>query len=135
MVRTPLSAVAAFFISNIGNTLYYMVTADWNRLEFTRDEPIISLFVAHHVIYGLLVALLYPRFKRSGSWLEAVAFGLATGTLVFVPNALVVRGAWEVPVNLAFASNTAFALSVGVAVGLVVAAIQGRHVMSSPASA
>ncbi|MCB9759473.1 MAG: hypothetical protein H6739_06505 [Alphaproteobacteria bacterium] len=125
MLRLILSAVAAFFISNIGNTAYYAITADWNRLSFTREEPLIGLFVAHHVLYAALVAGLYPRFRRSGSALESLAFGLVTGTLVFVPNALVVRGAWEVPVNLAFLSNTAFALFIGVLVGVAVALIQG----------
>ena len=125
MVRPVLSAVAAFFLSNLGNTAYYALTADMNRLEFTREEPLIGLFVAHHVLYAVLLAALYPRFRRSGAvWTEGAWFGLLTGTLVFLPNALVVRGAWDVPVNLGFAANTAFALGLGTLIGVVVAAIQ-----------
>ena len=127
MTRIALSALATFFISNIGNTVYYALTADWNRLSFTRDEPLIALFVVHHVLYASLVAGLYPRFRRSGSWLEAAAFGWYTGTLAFLPNALVVRAAWEVPIDGAFVSNTLFALAIGAIAGVVVAAIQGRQ--------
>ena len=128
MFRMIGSAVVAFLISNISNTVYYAITADWNHLPFTRDEPIIGLFVAHHVLYAGIVTFLYPRYARTYSWLEAAGYGLLTGTLVFVPNALVVRGAWEVPVNLAFLSNTVVALTIGTVIGL-----QTKAMLSSTA--
>ena len=108
----------------VNNSVYYFVTAEMNHLPFTRPVPLLGMMMANHLIFAFLIAAIYPRFKRSGSWGEGAAYGALMGAISFIPAGLVVRSAWDVPAGLPFALNILCALGTGVLMGLVITGLQ-----------
>ena len=118
-----VTAVAAVTtLSAVVNTIYYAVTAQAHAWEATRSEPLFGLMMLNHVIFALLLTVLYPMMRRSATARrDGFTFGVLMGLVMFVPTGLVVRAAWTVPLTALFATDILFhALLTGV-LGAVVA--------------
>lgn len=125
------STVILALISMITNSVYYFTTAELNYLPFTRPMPLMALMMANHFIYAGLMSIGYQRFRKTGTSIEGLVYGLLMGAVAFLPSSLVVRSAWEVPVNAIFLGNILCALFTGAMMGFVLSKFSSKEVADS----
>lgn len=111
---------------------HFLINADhYAGISIMRPEPILPLGMATMVIQGLLFALLYPAFSRSGTIREAVVFSWAVGAFLASYIVLGEAGKYAVPeigpwivveVSAAAVQYTVFGLLLGLIHGRVRAA-------------
>ena len=125
--KSILAVVAAFLLSNVLTTVYYMITDDANMVPYRRESINYAALMANHLVYALLfVHLFVPYYERQPQRMRGFVYGVLMAAVMFVPQALVVRGIWKVDINAIFFANTVAHLLIGGIMGLVSAIIYGK---------
>ena len=125
--KSILAVVAAFLSSNVLTTVYYMITDDANMVPYRRESINYAALMANHLVYALLfVHLFVPYSERQPQRMRGFVYGVLIAAVMFVPQALVVRGIWKVDINAIFFANTVAHLLIGGIMGLVSAIIYGK---------
>ena len=125
--KSILAVVAAFLSSNVLTTVYYMITDDANMVPYRRESINYAALMANHLVYALLfVHLFVPYYERQPQRMRGFVYGVLMAAVMFVPQALVVRGIWKVDINAIFFANTVAHLLIGGIMGLVSAIIYGK---------
>ena len=125
--KSILAVVAAFLLSNVLTTVYYMITDDANMVPYRRESINYAALMANHLVYALLfVHLFAPYYERQPQRMRGFVYGVLMAAVMFVPQALVVRGIWKVDINAIFFANTVAHLLIGGIMGLVSAIIYGN---------
>ena len=123
MKTLSISVAVTTILSAILNTAYYTATHEMNVLSFTRTEPLFGLIMANHIVYAILLNIVWKRFKRSGTGQEGLTFGAIMGAVMFLPTGLVIRGAWDVPADVSFLCNSLFAIVSSAILGFAISKI------------
>ena len=118
----PLIATSVSFFMD---ALFYRLTWQFHYVDFSRTTPLAGLLVAQHLIYGILLASIFPFGYGGGKALpEGFRFGVLIGTLSFVPIGLSIRSAWYVPLNFGFYLATLQAIFQAIAIGILLAKLR-----------
>ena len=121
------AVVAAFLLSNILTTAYYMLTDEANMVPYRRESINYAALLANHLIYAaLFVHLFAPYYKQRPQLSRGFLYGVLMAAVMFVPQALVVRGIWKVDINTIFFINSLAHLLIGGIMGVVTALIYGK---------
>lgn len=122
-----LSALAAFLVSNILTTVWYMLMDEANYVPFRREEMNYAALTLNHLIYAVLMVYFYPFYNaKKPSSTGAFVFGVLIAALMFIPQALVVRSIWTVDIDTNFFMNTIAHLAIGGLMGVVVRLISNK---------
>jgi hypothetical protein len=120
--------------SNVLTTAYYMITSSPNHMgAFQRPEYNYLGLMVNHIIYVSILVLTFARWYRTsdGSVIkQGVIYGLLMAAIMYLPQAFVVRSIWLVEFNLIFVSNIVAHLMIGAIIGLLVAAILKKSLIS-----
>ena len=121
--RFIVAVLSVTVLSTIVNTVYYAATAQAHTWDATRSEPLIGLMVLNHIVFAVLLTVLYPMMRRrTTARRDGFTFGVLMGLVMFVPTGLVVRAAWTVPITIFFIVDTLFHALLTGGLGMVVAA-------------
>ncbi|UTW64103.1 hypothetical protein KFE98_08175 [bacterium SCSIO 12741] len=119
-----LATIAAFFLSNILTTMWYMGADEANMVSFRRPEVNYLGLMANHLIYAGLFVYFFPFFFQSRPVVSrSLVYGILMSAMMFIPSALVVRSIWTVDFNGIFVLNTIAHLVIGAIMGSAVALI------------
>lgn len=122
--KTLLAIVAAFLVSNILTTLWYLMSDDANFVDFRREEVNYLGLVINHLIYaGVFVYLFSSFYEKSPSIGRAFLYGILMSTVMFIPSGIVVRSIWTVDFNAIFLLNSLAHIVIGGLMGIVVSFI------------
>jgi len=89
LIATIMGFVLSFFLT----TVYYAVNYKMHVTDFDRSPPLKELLLAQHLIYGALLAYIYPKgFGGGRFWAEGAKFGALMGAVMFIPIGLSIRG-------------------------------------------
>jgi len=125
--KSLLAGLAAFILSNILTTLWYMLTDEANFVPYRREEMNYGGMMLNHLIYAGIFVYLFPYYyEKYLSLGKGFLFGVLMAAMMFIPQALVVRSIWEVDINTIFFLNTLAHLAIGGIIGLVTALIYGK---------
>jgi hypothetical protein len=124
MKKIILAIVAAFVLSNVLTTVYYVITAAPNHMgNFQRPEYNYAGLMVNHLIYAMILVMTFRRWYRTGDGpvvRQAALYGLIMAAMMYLPQAFVVRSIWFVEFNAIFLANIVAHLSIGVIIGAVV---------------
>lgn len=127
-----LSALAAFVVSNILTTIWYMLMDESNYVPFRREEMNYAALILNHLIYAVLMVYFYPFYHtKKPSGIAAFVFGILIAALMFIPQALVVRSIWTVNINANFFMNTIAHLVIGGVMGVVIRLISNKSLATA----
>lgn len=119
-----LSILIAFIISNVLTTVWYMLTDEANMVPYRRAEINYGAMMFQHLIYAGLMVYLFPYYyKEARTKLRAFIFGCLIATIMYIPQAVVIRAIWEVDFNSIFVFNTLAHIIIGGIMGLVISII------------
>ena len=122
--KSILAIVAAFLVSNILTTIWYMVSDDANFVSFRKEEINYLGLIINHIIYASIFVYLFPSFyEKSPKQSRAFLYGVLMAALMFVPSGIVVRSIWTVDFNSIFVFNSIAHLVIGGLMGIVVSII------------
>ncbi len=122
--KMVLAVIVAFVLSNLLTTVWYMLTDEANTVPYRRDEINYPALMLNHLLYVGLIVYLFPfYYKTSPQTGRGFVFGCLAATLMFLPQAIVVRAIWKVDFNLIFVLNTLAHLLIGGIIGLAIAFI------------
>lgn len=123
MIRVLAYFVVGFAVSATFNGAYYSLTAEAHIFAMTKAVPDVALIMLNHAVFVAAMVLLYTRLFNGETRpnLSVFGFGACLGVIMFVPSALVVRGAWEVPLNHFFLIDSVFHV---IASGLIAQSIK-----------
>lgn len=125
--KSILAIFAAFLVSNVLTTLWYMLTDEANFVPYRRPEINYAGLLANHLLYAGLFVYFFPYYyERSPKKIQGFIYGLLMGALMFLPSAMVIRSIWEVDFNTIFILNSLAHVFIGGAMGFVVALIYGK---------
>lgn len=126
--KSLFSLLAAFILSNILTTLWYMLTDEANFVPYRREAMNYGGMMLNHLIYAGIFVYLFPYYyEKYLNLAKGFLFGVLMAAMMFVPQALVVRSIWEVDINTIFFLNTLAHLAIGGVIGLVTALIYGKR--------
>ncbi|MBI3298187.1 MAG: hypothetical protein HYZ75_08490 [Elusimicrobia bacterium] len=116
------AALAAAAVSFFLDTAFYSLTWQMHVVDFARPEPIKELIFLHHLIYGGLMAIIFPMGYKGRHWVvEGARFGALMGLMKFVPIGLSIRAVWWVPLDFPFILAAVNAVATGAVTGIVIA--------------
>lgn len=122
--KSILAVVAAFLVSNILTTVWYMVSDDANFVSFRRPEMNYIGLVINHLIYaGIFVYLFSSFYEKAPKLSRAFLYGSLMAAVMFIPSGIVVRSIWTVDFNGIFVFNSMAHVFIGGIMGIVVAFI------------
>lgn len=122
--KTLLAIIAAFLVSNILTTLWYLMSDAANFVDFRREAVNYLGLVSNHLIYaGVFVYLFSAFYEKSPSISRAFLYGVLMATVMFVPSGIVVRSIWTVDFNAIFLFNSLAHIVIGGLMGIVVSFI------------
>ncbi|MFX3625818.1 MAG: hypothetical protein ACN6I4_00525 [bacterium] len=122
-----LSVIAAFFVSNILTTVWYMLMDEANYVPFRREEMNYAALTLNHIIYAGLMVYFYPfYYLKKPSMGNAFVYGILIAALMFIPQALVVRSIWTVDIDANFFMNTIAHLVIGGVMGVFIKLISNK---------
>ena len=105
--RTLIAIIAAFVLSNLLTTLWYMLSDEANNVAFRREEMNYLGLVLNHLIFAILFVVLFqPFYEKSNKIGHGIKVGILLGALMFVPTGIVVRSIWKVEFNTIFILNS-----------------------------
>jgi len=119
--RLILATIAAFLLSNILTTLWYMLMDAPNEVPFRRETMNYGLLTLNHLIYAGLMVYLFPYYwAKNASVAGAFQYGIVIAALMYIPQALVIRSIWTIDVNMIFLLNTLAHLVIGGVMGVAI---------------
>lgn len=122
--KSILAVVAAFLVSNILTTIWYMVSDDANFVSFRREEINYLGLVINHLIYAFVFVYLFPSFyEKAPKFSRAFLYGVLMAAVMFIPSGIVVRSIWTVDFNSIFVFNSIAHVVIGGLMGIVVSII------------
>jgi len=122
--KSTLAVIAAFLVSNILTTVWYMVSDDANFVSFRRPEVNYLGLIINHLIYAVVFVYLFSSFYEKAPKLSrAFLYGILMAAVMFIPSGIVVRSIWTVDFNSIFVFNSIAHLVIGGVMGIVVAFI------------
>lgn len=122
--KSFLAIIAAFLVSNILTTIWYMASDDANMVSFRKEEVNYLGLVINHLIYAFVFVYLFSSFyEKTPKLSRAFLYGVLMGTVMFVPSGIVVRSIWTVDFNSIFIFNSFAHLAIGGIMGIVVSLI------------
>ena len=122
--KAMLAFIAAFLISNILTTVWYMLSDNANFVSFRKEEVNYLGLILNHLIYaGIFVYLFSSFYEKKPKLSRAFLYGILMGILMFVPSGIVVRSIWTVDFNSIFVLNTMAHTLIGGLMGVVVSLI------------
>ncbi|MDT8447555.1 MAG: hypothetical protein RRB13_11750 [bacterium] len=111
---------SGIFMWVLAGLWHEVILAEFYRTEKHADhEGTALIFVAYLLLAGLM-SLLYGRWRRSGSWLEGLAFGVLAGLLWVFPHELAMAGAHGESIGYVFKNAVWYSAEQGFG-GLVLA--------------
>ncbi len=117
--KTLLSVVVAFLLSNILTTIWYAATDEANYVPYRREEINYLALVLNHLVYAGIMVYFFPYFyAKATQKIRGFAFGVMMATLMFLPQAMVIRAIWAVDFDAIFILNTLAHLIIGGIMGL-----------------
>ena len=117
--KTLLSVVVAFLLSNILTTIWYAATDEANYVPYRREEINYLALVLNHLVYAGIMVFFFPYFyAKATRKIRGFAFGVMMATLMFLPQAMVIRAIWAVDFDAIFILNTLAHLIIGGIMGL-----------------
>ena len=118
--KTLLTTLVLFIISNVLTTIWYMLTDEANYVPYRREEIDYLAMMLNHLIYAGLFVYLFPYYyERYQTLGKGFLYGALMAAVMYLPQALVIRGIWTVDINLIFFLNSAAHLAIGGVMGLV----------------
>ncbi len=124
-----LSMVAAFIVSDVLTTVWYMVMDEANYVSFRREEMNYGLLTLNHLIYAAIMVYFYTfYFAKKPKLSDSFIYGALMAAMMFIPSALVVRSIWTVDVNPIFFLNTLAHLLIGGVMAVVIHLIVRKHI-------
>lgn len=122
--KSILAVFAAFLVSNILTTVWYMVSDDANFVSFRRAEINYLGLIINHLIYAVVFVYLFASFyEKAPKFSRAFLYGILMGAVMFIPSGIVVRSIWTVEFNSIFVLNSIAHLFIGGIMGIVVSLI------------
>lgn len=122
--KSILAIIAAFVVSNILTTVWYMLSDDGNYVSFRREEVNYIGLMLNHLIYaGGFVYLFSSFYEKEPKLSRGFLYGVVMAMVMFIPSGIVVRSIWTVDFNTIFVLNSIAHLLIGGIMGLVVAFI------------
>lgn len=122
--KSILAIIAAFLVSNILTTVWYMISDDANFVSFRKEEVNYLGLIINHLIYAWVFTILFPSFyEKDPKISRAFVYGVLMATVMFVPSGIVVRSIWDVDFNSIFLLNSIAHLVIGGLMGIVISMI------------
>lgn len=116
-----LAIIAAFLVSNVLTTFWYMIMDAPNVVPFRREAMNYGLLTLNHVIYAALMVYFFPYYRAKHEGVgRAFQFGVLMAAMMYIPQALVIRSIWTVDVNAIFVFNTLAHLVIGGVMGIAI---------------
>lgn len=122
--KSIFAVVAAFLLSNILTTLWYMLSDDANFVSFRREEVNYLGLIVNHLIYAFVFVYLFSSFyEKVPKIARAFLYGVLMAAVMFIPSGIVVRSIWTVDFDSIFVFNSLAHLFIGGIMGMVVSLI------------